>query len=89
MEPQKYSQRSIRRRENLVLTQNKLNICCVKLQKIKKVPLIVLAPFEVPLHVPLHVQVSLNVRARNNASLLLILIGQDSLPAPAAGYKYE
>ena len=82
VEPQKYSQRSIRRSEKLVLTQNKLNICCVKLQKILKIPLIVLAPFEVPLHVPLHVQVSLNVRARNSLSLLLILIGQDSLQAP-------
>ena len=81
-EPQKYSQRSIRRREKLVLTENKLNIYCVKLQRIKKVTLIVLAPFEVPLHVPLQVQVSLNVRARNSPSLLLILIGQDSLPAP-------
>ena len=81
-EPQKYSQRSIRRREKLVLTENKLNIYCVKLQSIKKVTLIVLAPFEVPLHVPLQVQVSLNVRARNSHSLLLILIGQDSLPAP-------
>ena len=77
-EPQKYSQRSIRRREKLVLTENKLNIYCVKLQRIKKVTLIVLAPFEVPLQV----QVSLNVRARNSPSLLLILIGQDSLPAP-------
>ena len=82
MEPQKYLQRSIRKREKLVLTENKLNIYCVKLQRIKKVTLIVLAPFEVPLHVPLQVQVSLNVRARNSPSLLLILIGQDSLPAP-------
>ena len=73
VEPQKYLQRSIRR-EKLALTQNKPNICCVKLQRIKKVPLIVLAPFEVPLHVSLHVQVSLNVRARNSASLLLILL---------------
>ena len=57
-----------------MLTENKLNIYCVKLQRIKKVTLIVLAPFEVPLHVPLQVQVSLNVRARNSASLLLILL---------------
>ena len=52
-------QRRMRRRGKLALTQNKPNKCCVKPQRIKRVPLIVLAPFEVPL--PIQVSLSLGV----------------------------
>ena len=52
-------QRTMRRRGKLALTQNKPNKCCVKPQRIKRVPLIVLAPFEVPL--PIQVSLSLGV----------------------------
>ena len=59
VKPQTYSLGRMRRRGKLALTQNKPNKCCVKPQRIKGVPLIVLAPFEVPL--PIQVSLSLGV----------------------------